>query len=262
MATITATTTETVTEQRYDEEQLKQFRLEEFVKEATWKEVLVELVDSNKLDPWNIDISAVVDGYIGTIKKMKVLDLHLPANIIFAAAVLLRLKSDTLKDFNIIEEPLNQEDMAAAGPRVYPEVPQLVPRMRLQPNKRITLIELMGALEDAMKMKEHREMLLDAEPEQVQLFINQEDIDQKIENIYSMVRENVDKEGMTTFAHLANKYMHHESILLDLFIPLLFLTHKQRLIMMQERFFDEIFIRLDDGDVHGGPATDNNDNNA
>ena len=240
MATTTTETAEIAVQSQ--ERQLD--NIEEFVKNATWRELLLELVDSNQLDPWNIDIVKLVDGYVGIIKKLKVLDLRAPANIILAAAILVRLKSDTLKMAAFEEEMQPAEEMAATGPRIYPEVPVLTPRLRMQPNRKITLTELMEALSDAMKMKEKREYLAEMEPPPLELVLSKEDIDQKIENVYRLVENYADRDGLTTFAFLANKYNNTEGILLDLFIPLLFLAHRERIIMAQEKFFDEIFIKL------------------
>ena len=226
--------------------------LEDFVKNATWRELLLELVQTNKLDPWNIDIIKVVDGYVEIVKKMKVMDLHVPANIILAASILLRMKSDTLRVFE--PEPIPEPEEIPMTERILPEVPQLVPRMRLQPNKRVTLMELMGALDEVMKIKQQRELTAKVAAAPMQFYINKEDIDEKIESIYKMLQGNMDNTGLTTFAYLANKFSHTESILIDLFIPLLFLAHKQRVIIMQEKFFDEIFIKLNNGKENGTAA--------
>jgi segregation and condensation protein A len=239
MTTTTDAITVTATSQKLDLEG----NFEEFVANATWRELLMELVQTNKLDPWNIDLIKVVDGYIGIIKKMKVLDLHVPANIILAASVLLRLKSETLKVFEI--EDLQPEAEMETVQRVLPEVVPLVPRMRLQPNKKVTLMELMNALDDVMKLKEKRELVAEEAATPLQFYISKEDIDDKMESLYAMVKKNVDKTGLTTFANMANKFQHIESILIELFIPLLFLAQRERVMIMQEKFFDEIFIKLD-----------------
>lgn len=220
-----------------------QLRLEEFVKNVTWRELLYDLVEKNQLDPWDIDIVKVVDGYLSIVKQMKVMDLHLPANIILAAAMLLKLKSDTLRIFELPKEEVQEEEVATA-PRVLPEVPALVPRLRLQPNRKITLTELMEALDDAMKLKERKEMFAETIPEPMQFVIDKTDIDTKTENVFVLVKANADKTGLTTFASLANAFSNCESILLDLFIPLLFLAQRDRIALAQERFFDEIFVRV------------------
>ena len=83
------------------------FDIEKFVGEATWKDILVELVKKNELNPWDIDIIDIVGRYIDVVKGLKVMDLRVPANIILAASILLRLKSDMLE----LSEPLTEEQM-------------------------------------------------------------------------------------------------------------------------------------------------------
>ena len=40
-------------------------------KEPTWKELIIELVDKNKLNPWEIDIVQIVDNYMDAVRGMK-----------------------------------------------------------------------------------------------------------------------------------------------------------------------------------------------
>lgn len=234
-------------------ESTDQLNLVEFVKNATWRELLIELIDTNKLDPWNIDIVKVVDGYVTVVKKMKVLDLHIPANIILAASILLRMKSDSLVIFKVEAEQIMEEPDAIQ--RVMPEIPQLVPRLRLQPHKRITLIELMHALDSAMRIKDDRQKTIQQATTPPEFHIPKDDSDERIESAYKLVESNVDNTGLITFARLANKFNHSESILLNLFVPLLYLVHKNRIVMMQEKFFDEIFIKLESGSSNARATT-------
>lgn len=225
--------------------------LQEFVKNATWRELLGELITTNQLDPWDIDIIKVVDGYVDAVRKMRVMDLHIPANIIFAASILLRMKSETINIMQI-EETLDVEEAIRQG-RVIPDVPALVPRLRLQPRRKITLNELMDALGDAIKITEKRELVVRHNAEPISIEIEKDDIDEKIEVAYRLVKENIDKEGLTTFARLSKGFSSFENILLGLFVPLLFLAHKGQISLMQEEFFNEIFVKLNDGE-HGGKA--------
>ncbi len=220
--------------------------LQEFVKNATWREFLVELVETNRLDPWDIDIVKVVDSYISAIKKMQIMDLHIPANIILAASILLRMKSDTVNILQI-EEVLESDEAVQQG-RVIPEVAPLVPRLRLQPKRKITLNELMDALGDAIKINEKRELFVRQRTEPIDIVIDKEDIDEKINAVYNLVKENADREGLTTFALLSKGFGSIESILLRLFVPLLILAHKGEVMLMQEQFFNEIFVKLCDDD--------------
>ena len=215
----------------------RNMNLEELVSDATWKEMLVELVHKEQLDPWNIDIVDVVDKYIEAIKGMKVMDLRIPANIILAAAILLRLKSEMI---SLAEEEVEEEYVE--GVRPDRTVEPLSFRLRIPPRRKMTLQELIGALEEAMKLKEFKETNIKA-PLPVPLNINPVDIEAEINMVYDMVKKNVDGSKMTTFSILTHG-MDTEKALLGIFIPLLFLSHKKKVALIQERFFEEIIIAL------------------
>ncbi len=227
--------------------------LEELVKKATWRELLIELVESSQIDPWDVDISLIVDSYLAAKRAMKAMDLSVPANIILAASILLRMKSDML-GLPSIEEQQPQADEEHAQ-RIMPEVTPLSLRARMQPHRKVTLEELLDALDEAMKAQQHREYRIEMENTPVPMLINVDDIDKKLDNTLSMVRDNADVTGMVTFAALANKFNYAESMLLDLFVPLLFLAHKGDIVLFQEEFFNEIFIKIGEGDADAGNGT-------
>ena len=217
--------------------------LQEFVKNATWRELLTELVEKNQLDPWDIDIVKVVDSYIGIVKSMRFMDLKIPANIMLAASILLRMKSDTINVMQV-EEQQEMPEPAFEG-RIIPEVPELVPRLRMQPKRRITLEELMDALSDAIKVTEKREIATKRNLEPINLQVDKDDIDDKMDSAYDLVRSSADSEGVTTFSAISKGFQSMESMLLGLFVPLLFLASNGRIMLLQDSFFNEIFIKLE-----------------
>ena len=207
--------------------------------DSTWRDLLIDLVDKNKLDPWNIDIVEIVDKYISTVKALKVMDLRVPANIILAAAILLRLKSNyiSLQDYDETGEMGIAEDVKVPGVMVDP----LNFRLRLPPKRKISLTELIAALDEAMEIK-----LLKESPRQrasvfVPIKLENFDIEAETERLYGIIKENVDKSNMVTFSYIS-KLSSINDILLELFIPLLFLAHKGKVGLIQERFFSEIII--------------------
>ncbi len=219
------------------------FDIVELVGNATWKELIMMLVETNKLDPWNIDITKIVDSYIETIKRMKILDLFMPANVIFAASVLLRIKSDTMKFF---EEPV--EDFYDENP-IKPERPQvaeLIPRLRHQPRARITLQQLMEALEDAIKIEAKRVERDDIAAMPIKLNIEIDDIDDKIENVLKLVKENSDPYGIASFHNMSKFFADGYGLLMEFFVPLLYLHNQDKIAMSQEEFFGDIMIKLND----------------
>ncbi len=210
--------------------------------EATWRDLLVSLVEKEQLDPWNIDIVDIVDKYIDTVKKMKVMDLRVPANIILAAAILLRLKSNYLKlqDFDDVGETAVEVDSGRPNIIVDP----LNFRLRLPPKRKISLAELISALEEAMKMKEIKNVAGRKSPDFFPIKIENFDIEAETEKLYELVKENVDKSRMVTFSYMS-RLSSINDILLELFIPLLFLAHKGKINLIQEKFFSEIIIALE-----------------
>jgi len=209
--------------------------------EATWRDLLIELVDKNKLDPWNIDIIEVVDKYIDTVKNLKVLDLRVPANIILAAAVLLRLKSNYLT-FQEYEQAQDQgEGEVARNHDII--VDSLNFRLRLPPKRKISLTELISALDEALKLKETHLTASNKQEIFIPIKLENFDMEAETEKLYDIIKDNVDKSNMVTFSYLS-KLSSINDVLLGLFIPLLFLAHKDKVTLIQEKFFSEIIIAI------------------
>jgi segregation and condensation protein A len=216
------------------------FDIESFVREATWKDILVELVKRNELNPWDIDIAYIVGKYVDAVKRMKILDLRVPANIILAAAVLLRLKSDMLEIEEKQAEVLAEEEVLPP----YTPVEGLSVRLRLPQRRRVSLNELIEALEEAMKLRDYREAQAGALPQPpIPLIFNHADVEVEVEKVFALVKKNLDGSGMVTYSLLCDS-ANSESPLIEVFIPLLFLANKNRVLLLQETFFGEIIVSL------------------
>jgi chromatin segregation and condensation protein Rec8/ScpA/Scc1 (kleisin family) len=114
--------------------------------------------------------------------------------------------------------------------------------MRLQPRRRVTLNELIGALEEAMKLKEYKEQAA-AAPAAVPIRLEHTDIEAEIESVFSLVKAHADSSRMVTYSTLcevANK----ENSLVSVFVPLLFLASKAKVLLIQETFFGDIVVVL------------------
>ena len=215
--------------------------LQEFVKLATWRELLVELVEKSEINPWDIDIEKRAEEYINAIKKMQLSDLHIPANMVLAASILLRMKSESIVMFNQEEEAV--EDMQQSL-RSRPDVEDLIPRIRMQPKRKITFNELMSALGDALKAGERREMRAIENNKPLDIVIDRDDIDAKIKEAYNLVVKSSDKEGISIYGELEKYYGSRQEAIFSLFVPLLFLANKGDVDLIQEEFFNQIFIKI------------------
>src|SRR3989344_3373353 len=80
--------------------------------EVSWKTIIFDLVKSEQMNPWDIDISLLTQKYLEVIKKLKEHDLKISGKVLLAAAILLKIKSTHLIDKDIFQFDalLNQEE--------------------------------------------------------------------------------------------------------------------------------------------------------
>ncbi|MEM2137696.1 MAG: ScpA family protein [Candidatus Anstonellaceae archaeon] len=224
---------------RFSSEDLK---LEKIVAYPTWREMLLDLVASKKLDPWNIDIVDVASGYIDKIKKMEMLDLRIPANLILAAAILIRFKSDALRFEEEAQMPV-EETYVAEG-----EEPEVIPvlelKTRIPPKRMVTLDELLLAMEkvfEEQKKREDKAQKIEI-PSVINIQLPEMNIEQRMAEVYELVLERKDSEGLATFSSLLDERTPLEII--ATLLPVLHLVQDRKLSIFQEQFLGEIFIRV------------------
>ena len=64
--------------------------------EVTWRSMIYELVKSEQMDPWDVDLSVLSKKYVQMLKKLKGLDFRVSGKMVLAAAILLKMKSNLL----------------------------------------------------------------------------------------------------------------------------------------------------------------------
>src|SRR3989338_4719472 len=64
--------------------------------DPSWHTIIYELVTTEQLDPWNIDISVLCKSYFEKIKELEESNFHISSKMLLAAALLLRIKSEIL----------------------------------------------------------------------------------------------------------------------------------------------------------------------
>lgn len=214
------------------------------VAKPSWKQVLIELVATEKLDPWNIDIIKVADSFFSYVKKMEKFEFHIPANIILACAILLKYKSNALRFQS--EEP--QPDEPPPGPGE--PIPEISLSWRIPPKRQITLSELMEEMERAIKYDAHeRPRKAVAQPPALELDLDNYDMESEIEALYARLKGTADSEGIILFSSLINGGG-AEGIVSTL-TPLLHLAQRKSVYLRQDKFFGEIFINVNGHETNG-----------
>ena len=225
------------------------------VAKPSWKQVLIELVMSKKLDPWNIDIVVVADSFFNYVKNMEKFDFHIPANIILASAILLKYKSNAIRFYG---EP----QPAEAAPGVEPEegaLPELKLSWRIPPKRQITLSELMDEMERVIRYDaSERPKKAAAQLPALELDLDNYDMESEIEKLQARLRRSADSEGIVLFSSLVNGG--GPEGIVSTITPLLHLAQRKSVLLRQDKFFGEIFINLNGqwGREEGGDGGNGN----
>lgn len=226
--------------------------LERIVVKPTWKQILLELVDRNKIDPWDVDIIRLSDEFMAKVKEMQRLDLGLHANVILASAILLKYKSEYLKAFAAPPLTVVPEE-AQEQPFEFSEIPQLSMVARIPPRRQITVSELMTEMGKVIKYEsnEIRRAPRGSITEIVDLNIQEEDIEKKMEEIMARIKTNVDETGFATFSSVLKERTSMEIVYT--LMSILHLAQNQVIDIRQEKLFGEILISmLDENEENNG----------
>jgi len=221
--------------------------------EITWQSIIYDLVNSEKMDPWNIDITLLTKRYIEVIKKLKKMDFRVSGKVLLAAALLLRIKSVRLvtKDLDELdrlfvdedseEELLFEEDFVEETSRE--EIPSLIPRTPQPRKRKLSVYDLISALEKALEVKERKLKRIIPE-EEIEIPKKKIDIGEAIKKIYEKIKEffSMKPKARLTFSKLVPSDKKEDKVYT--FIPLLHLSHERKIDLNQYEHFGEIEILL------------------
>ncbi|MFH0973726.1 MAG: segregation/condensation protein A [Candidatus Micrarchaeota archaeon] len=231
----------------------QQIDLLSIVVQPTWREFLVDLVAREKMDPWDVDVCAVADAYLTRLRGLQAMDLRLPANVILACSILLRLKANTL----FFEDEDENAGGDAAPQLIEEEIPTLVLRPDRPRSRRVTLAELLNAVEDVMRAGKRFVPLPPGLAQVLELETPIENMGERMTNVLDRAQELKDAEGLLLFSALVNASRREpngrsperyaDSVIAHL-LPVLHLVQEQKMLAWQDEFFGEIFLRLIDAE--------------
>jgi len=223
--------------------------------ELSWKDMIYALIEQENMNPWDIDISLLSQKFLEMLRKLKELDFRVSGKMILASAVLLKMKSDILIDEDIvnfdnmmngIDENLpydvsEQSVLDSTGkPQLYPRTPQ--PRQR-----KVSLFDLVQALEKALEVENRRriskpntkKMILKIPEKKFDLGKSMEHVYEKVETHYKSKKN---KGKILTFNDMVIGTSKQDKVLV--FVPLLHLDNLRKIDLEQEKHFEEISVKL------------------
>ncbi|MFH0876208.1 MAG: ScpA family protein [archaeon] len=227
--------------------------------DITWQGIIYDLVRTEQMDPWDIDITLLAKKFLDRLKKIKEADLRISGKVVLASAILLKLKATKLmeEDINgldsliasmqqnpddaLFEEMLDynsngSEVMANDKPQIFPKTPQ--PRKR-----KVSVFDLVKALEKALEVSDRRKVFASNAP---QVFIPQKprDISLVIKDVYTQILDffKRNKSKKLTFDSLLPSQEKLDKVYT--FVPLLHLDNQRKIDLLQEEHFGEIEVKL------------------
>lgn len=228
-----------------------------------WHQIIYDLIASEQLDPWDIDLVVLTRRYFEKIAELEEQDFYISSKVLLAASLLLRIKSEFLLNRYIksIDDILfgRKEENKYAMQRIEidsDELPMLIPKTPMPRLKRVTLDELMNALNKAINTETRRikkELALRRAKKLSEVdfpTFNKIDLKDRVRQFYARVltslkkRKDIEKESNKIgFTNLAGADREQK---VSSFLPLLHLSNSKKLWLEQENHLDEIWIYLYD----------------
>lgn len=205
-------------------------------------EMLVDLVISDEMDPWQIDIAEIANRFLERVKEMVDLNLRLSGKTLLASSVLLRMKSESL---------LPREEPPSFGDEFEPlyepqggEVMPLPVPIRRRAERKATLFELVEALQRALSEEVLRKNFpREGKPQKTLVIqVDEESIKERITKLYERLQQLTELKGVIKFSDLMPE--RSRPAIVELLLSLLYLDTQGKVTIWQEELFGEIFITL------------------
>jgi len=235
-----------------------------FNRDLGWQEIIYDLINTEQLDPWNIDLIFLTNKYIEKIQELEEDNYFVSSKVLFAASLLLRIKSEILlnKYIKSIDEILfgkkDESSLLHQLERIELEedIPELIPRSPIPRFKKVTLKELIDSLgkviitenrrirKEIINKNAFREMSFSLPKKR---FSMKNKIREIYEQLLSHLNENEKKISFTEFIaknsiKKQNNQKNKKEEKIISFYSLLHLENQKKIWLEQKKPFDEIYV--------------------
>ncbi|MBD3155154.1 MAG: hypothetical protein GF368_00680 [Candidatus Aenigmarchaeota archaeon] len=224
--------------------------LEKIINQQSWEDLIQHIVVTEDLDPWDVNITKLADAFLEYIEDIEMLDFRIPAKVVLVAAILLKMKTEivwptvrrrpTEYTFDELKDDLTSFD----------EIKDRLHKLTLEPapirvvKRKVTLDELVGALEKAVKVQKRRKVKKRKLRRKLrkQIDVDEEDIERRIKELMFEIDSFLVQIGSdkVEFSKLVKDWDRDQIV--KTFLPILYLATRGRVDTEQKEFFKEIFI--------------------
>ena len=226
-----------------------------FNREIGWQEIIYDLINTEQLDPWDVDLIILSDRFFEKLAKYEEMDFFVSSKVLLAASLLLRIKSEFLlnKYVQSIDEILfgkkEQKKTELERIELDEEIPELIPKSPIPRFRKVTLNELIESLNKAIITENRRikkEIINKNALRESSLSLPRRtfNIKDKIKEIHGQIilyfKQNKEHKKIT-YTDLVGKEREQR---IASFFPLLQLENNKKVWLDQENHFEEIHVWL------------------
>lgn len=237
-----------------------------FNRDLGWQEIIYDLINTEQLDPWDIDLIFLTKKYIEKIQELDEDNYFVSSKVLLAASLLLRIKSEILlnKYIKSIDEILfgKKEESSILHQleriELEEDIPELIPRSPIPRFKKVTLKELIDSLGKAIITENRRirkEIINKNVLRETSIFLPKKrfSMKNKIREIYEQLlaylKENKNKKKISFTEFISknsikkqNNQKNKKEEKIISFYSLLHLENQKKIWLEQEKPFDEIYV--------------------
>ncbi|MCS7123678.1 MAG: segregation/condensation protein A [Candidatus Aenigmarchaeota archaeon] len=210
--------------------------INEIINKESWEEIIYYVVSLENLNPWDIDLVRLCDGFMNFLNKVIQLDFRIPARVLFVASILLRIKAEYLIIKEEVESEKTEKIESVKKIDVYVENP-----LRRIPKGPVTLNDLIIAFKKIIDLKEKKERRIWERRREIEIKIGEaRDFEKRIEEVYKKIIDKIKDKEYVLLKHVVDEW--NVENIVNVFLPILHLDNKNLINCVQEEFFDEIKI--------------------
>jgi segregation and condensation protein A len=222
--------------------------------EITWQSIIFDLVKSEQIDPWDVDISLLTQKYLEILNRLKETNFFISGKVVMAASLLLKIKSNKLlsEDITNFDALINppEDDFFEADlfyqnqERINVDVPKLAIKTPQKRKRKVSVNDLIKALHKALEVNQRKVLRKIKEQSQRHPEIPKKtfDISSLIKEVFERIKNLFAKKEEITFTKIIPSESRDDKI--KTFMPLLYLDHQNKINIFQEEHFGEIKIKM------------------
>jgi len=247
--------------------------------DITWQSILMDAVKEGELDPWDIDIGLLAEQFLKLLRELKEMNFTLSGKVVLAAAIMLKLKSKrfltddiaaldrVIAETQAADEYYDEDDtdyesfadeqqhrrtsVGGDDMPLYPRTPQ--PRRR-----KVSLFDLVKALDKALEVKNRRKILLLRPAPPIKAPEKAIDISGLMDEVFQKVADHYQhKEHELFFSQLLPESTKTAKI--HTFVPLLHLSNARKLELEQHDHFADFTVSMRDQQDETQPSKEMTD---